>query len=62
MENFEDNIHNLSLCFRNRLNILMKNIIEKKNLDAILLILCKNKNLFFLFFKIYKQKFKKIKN
>lgn len=41
MENFEENMHNLTLCFRNRLNILIKNIIEKKKIDAILLILCK---------------------
>ncbi len=43
MENFEENIQNLSLCFRNRLNILIKHIIEKENLDAILLIFCNNK-------------------
>lgn len=41
MENLEENIHNLSLCFRNRLNIFIKAIVEKKNLDAVLLILCK---------------------
>lgn len=40
MENFEENINNISLCFRNRLNILTKHILERKNLDAILLILC----------------------
>lgn len=42
MENIEENLKNLSLCFRNRLNILIKTIIEKKNLDAVLLILCKH--------------------
>lgn len=39
--NFEQNIENQSICFRNRLNIIHKQILEKKNLDAILLILCK---------------------
>jgi hypothetical protein len=40
MENLESNIENLSVCFRNRLNIVMNHILAKKNLDAILIILC----------------------
>lgn len=40
MELFENN-RNLNLIFRNRLRIVKKEILEKRGLDAIILIFCK---------------------
>jgi hypothetical protein len=47
MELFENN-RNLNLLFRNRLRMVKKEIIEKRGLDAILLIFCKKKQNNFL--------------
>lgn len=40
METLNDNNKNLHLFFKNRLNQIRKNIIEKKNLDGVILIFC----------------------
>lgn len=60
MELFENN-RNLNLIFRNRLRIVKKEILEKRGLDAIILIFCKKRRIFnthdFLFLNIFFTKF-----
>jgi len=61
MELFENN-RNLNLIFRNRLRIVKKEILEKRGLDAIILIFCKKKRRIFnthdfLFLNIFFTKF-----